>query len=83
MHNNLGLALLQLGRRNEAIGQLQTVLRLAPDATDGHFSMGRALLGVPADDRAALREFETAARLRPDWAAAQSAVGQLRARLGP
>ena len=83
MHNNLGLALLQLGRGNEAIGQLQTVLRLAPDSADGHFSMGRALLGVPADYRAALREFETAARLRPDWAAAQSAVGQLRARLGP
>ncbi|HTT56181.1 MAG TPA: tetratricopeptide repeat protein [Opitutaceae bacterium] len=83
VHNNLGLALLQLGRRDEAIRELQSVLRLAPDSAEGHFSMGRALLGAPADYRAALREFERAARLRPDWPAAQEAVAQLRARLGP
>ncbi len=80
-HNNLGLALLQLGRRSEAIAHLRTAVQLAPASADGHFSLGRALLAEPADEAGALREFETALQLRPDWPAAQRAVARLHARL--
>lgn len=82
VHNNLGLALLRLGRKDEALGHLREAVRLAPDSPEGHFSLGRALLADPADEAGALREFESALRLRPDWAAAQRAVLPLRARVG-
>jgi tetratricopeptide (TPR) repeat protein len=82
IHNNLGLALLRAGRRTEAIAQLRESVRLAPESAEGHFSLGRALLAPPADEAAALEQFTAAARLRPEWDAAQQAVAQLRARLG-
>ncbi len=82
VHNNLALALLSLGRRDDAIRHLQSVLRLEPNSAKAYFNLGRALLVAPADERAALAQFEAAVRLQPEWEAARQVVAQLRARRG-
>jgi Flp pilus assembly protein TadD len=41
-HNNLGLALLQLGRSGEAIDQFQQALRIKPDYPEAQRNLQRA-----------------------------------------
>lgn len=48
----LGLALLDLGRRDEAIAQLERVIRDRPDSADAHLSLGAAYLDAGRIDPA-------------------------------
>jgi tetratricopeptide (TPR) repeat protein len=66
-HNNLGNALFAAGRRDDAVREYQTALRLQPDYADAHNNLGRAYqkLGrLPA----ALAELEIAYHAKPDHA---------------
>jgi predicted TPR repeat methyltransferase len=64
-HHNLGLALLRLGRRDEALAALRRTILLAPNYAPGHCNLGLALeeCGDVAGAAAMLRE---ALRLKPD-----------------
>jgi tetratricopeptide (TPR) repeat protein len=42
-HNNLGIAFINQGRIDEAIGQFQEVVRLNPDYVSGRENLARAL----------------------------------------
>jgi predicted TPR repeat methyltransferase len=64
-HQDLGLALLRLGRRSDAVAALRRTIRLAPNYAPGHCNLGLALeeCGDLPGATAALRE---ALRLQPD-----------------
>ena len=42
-HHNLGFALAQIGKFQEAIGQYEQALRIKPDYADAHYNLGFAL----------------------------------------
>jgi len=69
-HNNLGLALLELGRMPAALAQFEDTLRLRPEHAEAQYNRGLALnaLGRGAE---ALAAFETSATLRPGFMPAQ------------
>ena len=74
--NNLGNLLLATpGRRAEAIGHIETALRLNPDFAEAHLSMGNALLGSPGRLDDAVAEYRTAARLAPSSERAHTNLG--------
>ncbi len=72
--NNLGVALGDLGRTDEAIAQLREAIRLNPSYVDAHTNLGRALRlhGSPTD---AADEFRLALRYYPQYAAAHNGLG--------
>ena len=74
VHNNLGTALLELGRLDEAKAKYQTALRLKPGDAEVHYNLGLVLerLGRPEESMAATR---TALGIRPDYAEAQASLG--------
>lgn len=63
-HNNLGLALTQLGRPRDAIPHLETSLRLKPNSFQTHNNLGIALASSGRLDEA-LVAFQQAAVLNP------------------
>jgi tetratricopeptide (TPR) repeat protein len=68
-HYNLGVALSQAGRFEEAIGHYEQTLRLTPDDAAAHNNLGACLSGqgkVPE----AIAHFERALRIKPDYAEA-------------
>jgi tetratricopeptide (TPR) repeat protein len=73
-HNNLGLALLEAGKVDEAIPELESALRIRPAYVDAHVNLGRALLqkGRIAD---ALLHLSEAIRANPGSAEAQTNLG--------
>jgi len=79
--NNLGDALYDAGRLDDAIAQLRTALELDPTYVDAHNNFGRALLaqGRYQEAEAHLRE---ALRLDPSSAHAENNLGVTLARLG-
>jgi len=80
-HYNSGLALQIAGRIEEAIGQYEQALQVAPDDAEAHYNLGVALeqMGrVPE----AIEHYEQALRLRPEYAAAYSNLGSISLRLG-
>jgi tetratricopeptide (TPR) repeat protein len=79
--NDLGLALLQAGRVQEATAQFQQVLRARPDYIDARNNLGLALLqtGHPAD---AIVQFEQALKIKPDFAEAHNNLGLALAQVG-
>jgi tetratricopeptide (TPR) repeat protein len=73
-HNNLGNALLQKGRVDEAITHFQEVLRIKPDDAKADFNLGNALLQKGNVDEAITR-YQTALRIEPDFAGAHCSLG--------
>ncbi len=63
--NNLGNALAERGRLEEAVGQYREALLLVPGYDDPHFNLGNALvkLGRPSE---AIPHYQAALRVRPD-----------------
>jgi tetratricopeptide (TPR) repeat protein len=80
-HNNLGLALAQQGRIDEAIRHYSEAIRLLPDYFEAHGNLGAALAGTGryAD---AINHFSIAVRLRPDHALARENLAQAHYDLG-
>ena len=64
-HNNLGIALRQLGRPHEATGHYRQALELNSDFADAHYRIGLCLESQ-GDKAAALAKYEGAVMLLPN-----------------
>jgi len=64
-HNNLGNALFQKGRVEEAVAQYQKTLALQPDHAKAHYNLGNALAQQARLDDA-ISEFQKALAIQPD-----------------
>jgi protein O-mannosyl-transferase len=74
-HQNLGNLLLDTpGRLNDAIAEFQEALRIEPDVSEVHNSLGGALMRVGRLPEATA-EFETAVRLKPDYPDGHNSLG--------
>jgi Flp pilus assembly protein TadD len=81
IRNNLGLALVRLGRIPEAIDQFHEAVRLDPNnAVSAHANLGWALL-VSGKPRESIPEFEAALQLNPEFKAAADGLRQAQAQL--
>ena len=69
------VAALHVGRTAEGMTELAEYVKQHPDDTVGHFQMG--LAQSQSDPAAAIAQLGRAIGLRPDWAAAHSARGNL------
>jgi tetratricopeptide (TPR) repeat protein len=72
--SNLGLALADQGRIDEAVAQYSEALRLKPDYPEAHNNLGLALAGQGRIDEAMAQYFE-ALRLKPDYPKAHNNLG--------
>ena len=63
-HNNLGFALLQKGRLDEAITHFQKLAQLRPDDADAHNSLGYALIQKGRVEEA-IAQFQKALEIKP------------------
>ena len=73
----LGVILVDLGRFQEAIGELRQVIGERPDHAEAHNSLGVAFLRT-GDQAKALWHIQRAVRLRPDFAIARQNLQVLR-----
>jgi tetratricopeptide (TPR) repeat protein len=73
-HNNLGLALVSLGRTQEAIGHYEQVLRIKPDCVEAHNNLGLALVSLGRIPEA-IGHYEQALRIKPDCVEAYNDLG--------
>ena len=73
-HVNLGCALLDAGKTDEAITQFQAALVLNPKAAELHFDLANALL-KNGDTGSAIVEFENAIKIKPWYADARINLG--------
>jgi predicted O-linked N-acetylglucosamine transferase (SPINDLY family) len=80
-HNNLGNALRDLKRENEAAAAYARAIALNPDQPQAHYNRGNALAAMQRDAEAAA-SFNRAIALKPDYANAHRALGDLMLRLG-
>ena len=73
-HHNLGIALGQACRIQEAIWHWEQALRIKPDYARTHYNLGIALgqVGKLAD---AIAHYEQALRIKPDYAEAHNSLG--------
>jgi tetratricopeptide (TPR) repeat protein len=69
------VAALHVGRTGEGMAELEAYLKQHPDDATGHFEMGAA--EAQSDAASAMAEFDRALVLRPGWAAARAARGNL------
>jgi tetratricopeptide (TPR) repeat protein len=81
MHYDLGVALLEAGRTEEAQRQFAEAVRIRPDYAEAHLQLGLVLLAQekPAE---ALDPLGKAARLKPAWPEPLRGLGQALARQG-
>ncbi|MGD8381071.1 MAG: tetratricopeptide repeat protein [Syntrophobacterales bacterium] len=80
-HNNLGVALAQDGRLNEAISHYSEALRLKPGAFEVHNNLANALAAQGSVNEAIQHYFE-ALRLEPDYDKAHNNLGNVLAGTG-
>lgn len=74
-HSNLGLALAQAGRQQEAITEYEAALRINPQLAETHNYLGVTLAGVPGRLSDAIVEYEAALEIRPEYADAHYNLG--------
>jgi tetratricopeptide (TPR) repeat protein len=74
----LGLALVQLGRPQEAIGHYEQAVRLKPDFAEAHYNWGVALEQAGRVQEA-IGHYEQSLRIKPDFAKARDALARLQA----
>jgi tetratricopeptide (TPR) repeat protein len=82
-HHNLGLALLQAGKPEEAIRHFERALQINPaypDA-DAYYNLGIALVQVGRTDEA-IRQYEQTLRIAPDHAEAHNNLGIVLMQMG-
>ena len=73
-HNNLGNALLQKGKVDEAIAHFQKALEIKPDYAEAHNNLGNALLQKGNVDEA-ITHYQKALEIKPDYAEAHNNLG--------
>ncbi|MGD0650697.1 MAG: tetratricopeptide repeat protein [Verrucomicrobiia bacterium] len=73
-HSNLGVALAEQGRVEEALGHFEQALRIEPDYPEAHNNLGLALW-QKGKVQEAIRHFERVLQIRPDSAQAHSNLG--------
>jgi tetratricopeptide (TPR) repeat protein len=80
-HNNLGLALADLGKTEEAIEHYHHALRLKPDSAVVHYNLGNALAATGRFPPA-IEHYEQALRRKSDFAAAHNNLAAALVRVG-
>ncbi|MGO9526357.1 MAG: tetratricopeptide repeat protein [Verrucomicrobiia bacterium] len=80
-HQNLGFALSQIGKFQEAIGQYEQALRIKPDYAEAHRNLGVALSQI-GKIQEAIGQYEQALRIKPDFAKAHNNLGVALSRIG-
>jgi tetratricopeptide (TPR) repeat protein len=80
-HNNLGNALANQRRFDEAMAQFQKALEVKPSDAETHNNLGVALAGRGQFD-AALNHYRRALEINPNFAEARNNLGFILARLG-
>ncbi len=75
-HNNLGNALLQKGRVEDAMVQFQEALQINPDYAPAHNNLGNVLIQKGKMDEAMVH-FQRALDLKPDYAEAHNNLGNV------
>ncbi len=73
-HNGLGIALVNVGRIDDAIAQYQRALDIRPDYIDAHNNLGIALLREARIDEA-IAQFQKSLAIKPDYAKARNNLG--------
>jgi Flp pilus assembly protein TadD len=79
--NNLGVALVQEDRVQEAIEHFGQALRIKPDFAEAHYNLGGVLMRLGRVQEA-IGAFERALRLEPDFAEAHNNLGIALRRMG-
>ena len=80
-HYNLGIAVDQQGKIEEAIAHFSEALRLSPDHVDAHINLGAALFSQGRITEATTH-FAEAVRLKPNYAVAHNNLGAALVRQG-
>ncbi len=80
-HNNLGNALANRGRIDEAMAQYRKVLEIKPDHAEAHYNLGNALAKGGRFDEA-MAQYRKALEIKPDHAEAHNNLGTAFVRLG-
>ena len=74
-HVNLGSALDETGRPQQAIGEYEVALRLEPRLVEAHYDLGAALGQIPGRRNESIAEYREAIRFEPDDVAAHNNLG--------
>lgn len=80
-HNNLGIALVLQGRREEAIHNFERALEIKPDDSEAHNNSGVALASQGKMEEA-IHQFERALELKADNSEARTNLGRALAARG-
>jgi tetratricopeptide (TPR) repeat protein len=80
-HNNLGNALGQLGRLDDAVASYRRALALKPDFAEAHNNLGNSLQGL-GQLEAAAASYRRALQLKPDYPEAYHNLGDALTHLG-
>ncbi|HTQ38338.1 MAG TPA: tetratricopeptide repeat protein [Pirellulales bacterium] len=80
-YNNLGNALEQAGRVDEAIAEYQAALQLKPDYAEAHVNLGTAL-AESNQTELAIEQYRQALTLKPNYAQAHNHLGVALAKAG-
>jgi tetratricopeptide (TPR) repeat protein len=75
-HNNLGVALNDAGKREEAMAHYREAIRSKPGYEEAHFNLGNSLSAQGRTDEAILN-YQEALRLRPNYAKAHNNLAAL------
>ena len=80
-HNNLGNALVQEGKVDEAIPHLQKALQIRPEFAEARFNLGLAISQKGGVDEAIV-QFQEALKIKPDFAEAHYILGNALRQIG-
>ncbi len=80
-HYNLGVALTQFGRTQEAIAHYEQALRIKPDDAGAHYNLGMALAQTGRIEDA-IGHYKQALRIKADYAEAHNNLGTALAQTG-
>ena len=74
-HNNLGNALMDMGRLPEAIAEFETAMRILPGGPDARYNLGLALMKSPGRLADAIAQYREVLRMEPGYVKAHLNLG--------